>query len=63
MAISAACSNAKMVKIPSHMVILEASSLVVRGTMGTSGLRLGIPPEAKAGSLARKSDRKVPMRP
>ena len=51
MAISAAWSNARRVKMPSHMVSLEASSLVVRGTMGVSGERVTIPPLANAGRL------------
>ena len=62
-AISAACSKARMVKIPSQMVILEASSLVLSGTTGTFGSRLGIPPDAKAGSLAKNRERKAPRSP
>jgi len=34
--------------MPSQMVSLEASSLVVRGMMGVSEGRLGMPPEAHA---------------
>ncbi len=53
-AISAAWSKASKVKMPNHMVSLDANSLVVSGTMGASGLRLGIPPDACAGSRERR---------
>ena len=48
MAISAACSKANTVKIPNHIVNLDANSFPDRGVMTALGSRLAIPPLACA---------------